>query len=511
LIDQAKADRAVRFISKLKHTKGKWAGVPFILEKWQEDIIRKIFGTVKPDGNRQYKTVYVEVPRKNGKSEIAAGIALKLLFADDEPGAEIYGAAADRDQASIVFDVATQMVRQAGGLAQRSKIVASTKRLLYPSKNSYYRVLSADHETKHGFNAHGVIFDELHAQPSRHLWDVLTTSGGTRTQPLTFAITTAGYDRTSICYELHDYARKVLNGVIEDPTFLPVIYAAEESDDWTDEAVWHKANPALKTFRNIEEMREQFNKALNVPAFQNTFRRLYLNQWTQQADRWLDLIKWDESAGEVFSEDLDGEVAYAGLDLASTSDIAAFVLVFPDDERCYDVLPFFWLPEAAVEERSKRDNVPYDVWVRQGLIETTPGNIIDYRYIRKRIEELGDRYNIREIAFDRWGATQLMQELDDAGFTVVPFNQGIVNMSPPTKELLSLVLSKRIRHGGNGVLRWMADNLVVRTDANGNIRPDKNMSSEKIDGMVALVMALDRALRNEESPYETRGIRYLEG
>lgn len=506
MYDDERADRAVKFISGLRHTKGKWKGIPFNLLSWQDKIIRDIFGTVNNDGNRQYRTVYIEEPRKNGKSEVAAAVALKLLFADSEAGAEIYSAAADRDQASIVFSVAVDMVEQSPVLSKHCKIIRSTKRII-KNDGSFYRVLSADHSTKHGFNASGVIFDELHTQPNRHLWDVLTTSGGTRAQPMVFAITTAGYDRHSICYEQHDYAKKILDGVIEDPTFYPVIYSAPDDAEWTDEEVWRAANPALGEFRDIEEMRALCAKAQQIPALQNTFRRLYLNQWTSQDTRWLDLHKWDETAGEVYESDLEGEIAYCGLDLASTTDIAAFVMVFPDDDGCYDVLPFFWIPEGRIQERSDRDRVPYDLWVEQGYIEATPGEVIDYRYIRSRIEELSERYNICEIAFDRWGATQLIQELDDCGLTVVQFAQGFASLSPPTKELMNVVLSRRLRHGGNPVLRWMADNLVVKQDPAGNLKPDKSKSTEKIDGMVALIMGLDRAVRNDgPSVYEDRGL-----
>lgn len=510
MFDEGKADRAVRFIQRLKHTKGRFAGVPFLLQDWQRKIIADIFGTVKEDGYRQYKTAYVEIPRKNGKSELAAAIALKLLFADDEMGGEIYGAAADTDQASIVFNVAVNMVQQAPGLAKRCKIIESTRRIIVPSTNSVYRVLSADHATKHGFNAHGVVFDELHTQPNEKLWEVLTTSGGTRAQPLVFAITTAGYDRNSVCWHMHEHALQVLNGVLDDKTFYPVVFSADEAEDWKDEAVWYKANPALGTFRDIEEMREFFVRAQQMPIFQNTFKRLYLNQWTKQEDRWLDLDAWDACGADQYEEDIEGTAAWAGLDLASTTDIAAFVVVVPDSDGTYSVLPYFFVPKERVNERAVRDRVPYDLWVKQGFIEETPGNVIDYRYIRKRINEVGQQFNIREIAFDRWGATEIMQSLDDDGFTVVQFGQGFASMAHPTKELLRLVLDKKIRHGGHPVLRWMADNMTVKQDPAGNVKPDKSKSSEKIDGVVALIMALDRALRAEgASVYDERGILTL--
>lgn len=501
--------RAVDFFERmLVHTKGKWAGHPFVLEEWQrEEIIRPVFGTLREDGTRQYRTAFVALPRKNGKSEIVAGVGLKLLFADGEAGAEIYSAAADKDQASIVFNVAWQMIEHNPALRKRSKRYRA-KVIEVPATGSIYKAISADAFSKHGLNAHGVLVDELHAQPNRELWDVLTTSTGARQQPLVMAITTAGYDQQSICYEIWEYAEKVLSGVIEDPAFFAYIKAAPKDADWRDEKVWTLANPALGVFRNIDEMREMAKRAEYTPALQNSFIRLYLNGWTSQETRWLDLAAWDETAGLVRAHELEGRACYAGLDLASTTDLAALVLVFPMDDQTYTVLPYFWIPGENIQERVRRDRVPYDVWVNQGLIQATEGNVIDYAAIRLKIEELGKRFNIREIGFDRWGATQLSQDLDGAGFTVVPIGQGFASLSAPTKELLNLVLSGRLRHGGHPVLRWCADNVMVTTDPAGNIKPDKRKSRERIDGIVSLIMGIDRAVRNERGPsvYEGRDL-----
>lgn len=529
MFDERRAEAAVRFFERLLvHTKGAFAGQPFLLEPWQrEDIIRPLFGTVNADGSRQYRRAYVEIPRKNGKSTLAAGIALYLLFADAEPGAEVYGAACDRDQASIVFNVAAEMVRRSPLLAQRCKVVDSTKRIVVGS--SFYRAIPADAGGSHGFNASGIIFDELHAQPNRELWDVLNTSTGARRQPLLFQITTAGYDRNSICYEQHDYAAKVAAGVIDDPTFFAYVRSAGEDADWTAPAVWAQANPGIGVTVRADYLRDECRRAQETPAYENTFRRLHLNQWTRQETRWLPLERWDRCAGAVDPEALRGRACYAGLDLASTTDIAALVLVFPREvevaaaqgaggeltpllQMAYDVVPFFWIPEDAMRERSRRDRVPYDVWVRQGLIEATPGNVIDYRAIMTRFDALAQMYDIREIGFDRWGSTQLITDMQEAGLTVVPIGQGFSSMSAPTKELLNLVLAGRVQHGGHPVLRWMADNMVVRTDPAGNIKPDKGKSTEKIDGMVALVMGLDRATRNQgngASVYDNRGLVVL--
>lgn len=505
------AQRAIRFFENvLVHVDGEWAGQPFRLMEWQKrDIVRPLFGTLKPDGTRQYRTCYVEIPRKGGKSETAAGIALYLLFADGEQGAQIYGAASDRDQAGIVYRVASEMVRRSPVLSKRSKRIDSMKRMTVAQTASFYRAIPADAAGAHGFNASGVVVDEVHVQPNRELIDVLNTSTGARRQPLTFYITTAGYDRNSICWELHDYALKVRSGVIEDHTFLPVIYAADETDDWTDPQTWAKANPSLGETVKPDYLERECKRAQETPAYENTFRRLHLNQWTQQETRWLPIAAWDACSGVVDREELRGQDCYGGLDLASTTDIAAFVLVFPMSDGAYAALPHFWIPADNMPERVRRDRVPYDVWVRQGYVTATPGNVIDYGYIKRHIAELGEQYFIRDVGFDRWGAAQLTQDLQESGVVVVPIGQGFASMSAPTKELLTVVLSGRLRHGGNPVLRWMADNMVVRQDPAGNLKPDKAKSTEKIDGMVALIMALDRATRSSVSTYESRGILVL--
>jgi len=511
--DEQAAAVAVAFFERLLvHVKGEWAGQPFLLLPWQKKIVRDVFGWKRPDGTRRYRTVYIEVPRKNGKSNLAAGLALYMLFLDDEPGAEIYSAAADTDQAAIVFDLAKQMVEASPALEARSEVYKRS--IVVPATRSVYRVVSADAYTKHGFNAHGVVFDELHAQPNRELWDVLTTATGARRQPLVIAITTAGYDRESICWEQHEYARKVAEGIIEDDTFYPAIWAADEDDDWLDEEVWKKANPSLGHTLKWEYLRGEARRAQQSPAYQNTFRRLHLNQWTQQETRWLPMEAWNACAHEVDEEALAGWVGYGGLDLASSVDIAAFEIVFPPREEgdLWRVVSRFWIPEENIVERARRDRVPYDAWVRDGYITATPGNVIDYAFIMAEIERLGEMYDIREIAFDRWGAVQISTALEERGFTMVQFGQGFRSMSPPTKELLRLVLEGKIAHGGHPVLRWMADNLVVDTDPAGNVKPNKKKSREKIDGMVALIMALDRATRHAAeggSVYETRGIRTL--
>lgn len=510
------ADFAVSFIECLCHTKGTWAGKQFELIDWQEKIIRDIFGTLKPNGYRQFNTAYIEIPKKQGKSELAAAVSLLLCCADGEERAEVYGCAADRQQAAIVFDVAADMVRMNPALKKRVKILASQKRIIYQPTNSFYQVLSADAYSKHGFNVSGVIFDELHTQPNRKLYDVMTKgSGDARTQPLYFLITTAGTDTNSICYEVHQKALDIMNGRKHDPTFYPVIYGSKESDDWTDPSVWKKANPSLGITVSIDKVKAAFNSAKENPAEENTFRQLRLNQWVKQSVRWMPMDKWDACAFPVDEQALEGRVCYGGLDLSSSTDITAFVLVFPpeDESEGYTILPHFWIPEDNVNLRVRRDHVPYDIWKQQGYLETTEGNVIHYGYIEQFIDNLGEKYNIQEIAFDRWGAVQMVQNLEGMGFTVVPFGQGFKDMSPTTKELMKLTLEKKIAHGGHPVLRWMMDNIYIRTDPAGNIKPDKAKSTEKIDGVVATIMALDRAIRNNgetgDSIYDERGLLFL--
>ena len=498
--DKDRADRAVRFIENLKHTKGRWAGKRFWLLPWQEQIIRDVFGIVDVHGNRQFRTAYVEIPKKNGKSELAAAVALYLLYADNEPSAEVYGAAADRQQASIVFDVARQMVDMTPALVKRSKIMAAGKRIVNYSNAGYYQVLSAEVGTKHGLNVSGLVFDELHSQPNRQLYDVLTKgSGDAREQPLYFLITTAGTDRESICYEVHMKALDILQGKKIDPSFYPVVYGLPDDADWNDEANWYKANPSLGYTIKIDRVRDAYKDALENPAEENVFRQLRLDQWVGSSVAWIPEHVYDKGDIPIDIESLKGRDCYAGLDLSSTSDITAFVMVFPPESEGdnYIVLPHFWLPRETLKLRVRRDHVPYDVWEKQGLFHITEGNVVDYNFVRKTIVDLAAEYHICEIGVDRWNATQLITDLDGDGFTMVPIGMGFKDMSPGMKELYKLLLEGKITHGGNPILRWMAGNVVAEIDAAENIKPSKKKATEKIDGIVALIMGLDRCIRHE--------------
>ena len=511
--DKAKADRAVKFIENLCHTKGKWAGKRFWLLPWQEQLIRDIFGIVKPDGYRQFRTAFVEICKKVGKSELAAAVALYLLYADNEPSAEVYGAAADRQQASIVFDVAKQMVEMSPALLKRSKLMTATKRIVNYGNSGYYQVLSAEVGGKHGFSVSGLVFDEIHTQPNRQLYDVLTKgSSDARQNPLHFIITTAGTDRHSIAYELHTKAVDILEGRRVDPTFYPVVYGLKDDEDWEDEANWYKVNPSLGYTVDIERLRDAYREAKQNPADEVTFKWLRLNMWVSSTVAWIPDAIFMKGNEEIDLPALEGRDCYGGLDLSSTGDITALVLMFPprDEDEKYILLPFFWVPEETIPQRVKAASVPYDIWEKQGYLLSTEGNVIHYDFIEKFINDLAEKYHIVEIAVDRWNATQMIQNLEGDGFTMVPFGQGFASMSGPTKDFYRLLMEGQIIHGGHPVLRWMAGNVVVDTDPAGNIKVTKAKSKEKIEGIVAAIMALDRCIRNQTEPqgsvYDERGL-----
>lgn len=513
--DEEAAARAIGFFADcLTHVKGELAGQAFQLEPWQRSIVANIFGWKRPDGTRRYREALIYVPRKNGKSCLAAGICLYLLFCDGERGAEIYSAAAERDQAALVFDVAKHMVLSEPVLAGACKVF--TKAIAIEEVGSTYKAISADANTKHGYNTHGVVIDELHAQRNRDLVDVLLTSTGSRRQPLVIHITTADYDRPSVCNDKHDYAIKVRDGIIEDPSFLPVIYEATREDDWTSPETWRKCNPNLGVSISAEYMARECQRAQDSPSYENTFKRLHLNIRTEQDVRWLSMAKWDACGGPINPDALVGQRCWAGLDLGSTADLTALCLLFPDtDEDFYRALWWFWAPADNAYRRERRDRVPYVTWSREGLVELTDGDETDYRHIRQRIGEIAERYAIVDMGVDRlFQGAELCQNLADDGIDVVPFGQGFYSMAAPSAEFERRVNRGEILHGDNPVMRWMASNATVRMDPAGNIKPDKQRSTEKIDGVVAAIMALGRAMAREagggkRSVYEDRGLLVL--
>jgi len=520
-----KDDMIVRFFANhLTHTKGEWAGRPFRVSQWQRDFLNQLFGTKRKDGLRQYRTAYLEVPRKNGKSTLAAGVALYLLALDGEPGAEIYSAAADKEQANIVFNQAVQMIEANPNLLKELKIYKN-KTIVHTASGSVYRSLSSDAFTKHGLNAHGIVFDEVHAQPNRELWDVLTTSTGARRQPLTFAITTAGWDRESLCWQLRQYSDQIAEGIIEDATFLGKVYTS--NGDWKVESTWVEANPGYGSTIKKDYFKRTVKEAEANPSRENTFRRLHLNQWTQQETRWISLDRWDacqRTAPDFFNPsgiNLQKRKCYAGLDLASTTDLTALVLVFPPivANEPYWILPFCFAPSEAARERERTNRQRLDIWERQGLIITSQGRVLDYNVIKDKIAALANLYDLQEIAVDRWNVNQIVKDLEKIGEKhgkkdwLVGFGQGFASMSAPIKELETMIISgDRIAHDGNPVLRWMMGNVQVIRDDAGNVKFTKAKSVEKIDLMVALAMAMGRAQVapiQADCIYDLQGVEFI--
>lgn len=455
-------------------------------------MLRDLFGWKRQDGTRRYRTAYIEIPRKNGKTLLAAGIALYLLIADGEEGAEVYSAASTRDQASLCYDAALQMVRADDVLAAAIQTRPSVKRLNYLKRNGTYRAIPAEAAGAHGFNASGIIFDELHTQPDRELWDVLTTSTGARRQPLTVAITTAGHDRSSICWELHQKAVSILEGNMTDDSFYPVLYSAEIADDWTNEDVWRKANPSLGEAVTLDYLRTECDKAKQSPAYENTFRNLHLNQWTEQAIRWIPMHAWDECGGDISS---DGEW-FAGVDLAASRDVNSLVLTKTVGEEVH-LKSWFWAPIDSVDQRSHQDRRQVRNWMEAGLIRSTPGSTTDYATIRRDIMEILQSHDVASLAYDPWNATDFMQQLVAAGLDeakCVKFPQTLAQFAEPTRRFDELIAGRQLKHDRSPVLRWMAGNATVYIDGSGNMRPDKARSQDKIDGIVAAIMALREAM-----------------
>jgi phage terminase large subunit-like protein len=513
--DEGAYRHVVEFFYKwLRHSKGEWAGKPFTLMDWEDrDVIRPLFGWKRTDGTRRFRRCGIWVAKKNGKSTLCAGLGLYLTTADGEPGAEVYAAAVDRIQASIVFNEAKLMRDASPALRKRLKAITMTKTMT-DERGCIYRALSKEAGAQEGLNIHALVFDELHAQKNRDLWDTLTYGGSARREPLYVSISTAGYDRESIGYEQYVYACQVRDGIIEDWTFLPVIYEADVGDDWTAERTWKKANPGWGETINIDAFRDDFREAQNSPSKENAFRRYRLNQWTEQETRWLPMEKWDTCGTTLDVDSLEGRACYAGLDLATTTDLTCLSLVFPpesDSGGGTDVVPFFWIPEENARERERRDRVPYSQWARQGLITMTPGNVTDYDRVRADIVALGEMYGIQEIAFDPWNATQLATQLgEEDGFMMIAHRQGFVSMNEPSKQFERLVTNGELNHGNNPILRWQASNVSVKTDPAGNIKPVKpqHKSALRIDGIVATIMGIGRAMVrvDDTSVYEERGV-----
>ena len=493
-----RSDKVIRFVECLTNTAGASAGLPFVLRDWQKDIIRAIYDPVTDEGVREVRTALLTMGRKNGKTELIAALCLvHLLGPESEINGQVYSAAADQAQAAMVFNAARQMVDADPELSAMVNIIDSTKRIVHYASGSFYRAISSESKTKHGFNASCIIYDELAQAPNRLLYDVLTTSTSARAEPLTLIISTMSSDQHSIMSELVDYGRKVADGTYVDPSFKSFIYEVPMDLDPWDEDNWYLANPALGDFRSLDEMRTYAKQAKRIPARESTFRNLYLNQAVDSAARFISSVEWNACAGEVDVRSLRGRPCYAGLDLSSTIDLTALVLYFPFDNG--EVLPFFWLPEEGLAEKSLTDRVPYDVWRDQGYLETTPGRAINKRYVCNRLGELSMEFDIRVMAYDRWRIEdfKILMEEAELDIKIEPFGQGFKDMDIGIQALEVAILNRDIRHGAHPVMTMCAANAVTVSDSAGNRKVDKSKSNGRIDGIVALIMACGQAIKDE--------------
>lgn len=511
-IDIELAKKVITFISMLKHTGGDLAGVNFQLLPFQIKFLIDVICTIKKD-RRQYTTAMLMLPRKNGKTELIAAVLNYFLFMDKENGKEIYCAANETDQARIIFKATESMINQNNYLESNCITYKSTRMIEKESKfEDFIKVLTSNADTKDGLKPYVAVYDELHAAKSAELFTVLEEGMAHRSSPLFIIISTAGYNHEGVMKQKYEYAKKVKSGIIKDDSFYSMIFEPDDDDDWEDESTWIKCNPALGYGVKLEYLRNKFIKAQHSGEDEVAFKTKHLNLWTSGATVWIRDKVWDSASVEKV-EYKKGAVCYGGLDLASTTDIAALVLVFPKDEGI-DVLCKFWIPKDKMMERARRDKVPYLTWVRDGHITATEGMVIDYKVIEHDITELCEEYDVKLIGYDRWNSSVLIQSLEDQGISnLVPFGQGFASMSSPTKEIETLALQKNLNHGHNPVLTWMASNVSIKRDPADNIKIDKEKSSEKVDGMVALAMALgmqhaDRKT-NDKSIYEDRGMRSL--
>ena len=509
--DKQAANKAIGFIETFcTHTKGELSGTALILEDWQKKIVGDLFGWKNKKTNlRRYRTAYIQIARKNGKSTLAAALALLMLYVDDEKGSEVYSAASNRQQAGIVFEIAKGMIQNNKELNSRGKIFRNS--IINEGKGNFYQAISSDSKTKHGFNSNCVVYDELHTAQNRELWDALATSVGSRRQPLIITITTAGFDRQSICYELYSYAKRILNKSLKDDTFYPCVFECDIDDDIQDEKVWKKANPNYGISLKKKYMKIESQKAMDVPSYLNTFKRLHLNMWTDSVSVWIPNSEWMECHQEFDYDSLDGCAAWGGLDLASTRDLSALTLVFKVEDK-FVIMPYIFVPKENAIKRSKIDGVDYLTFIRENDVIATEGDVQDYSFIRKTINDLSKKYRIQSIAYDRWGASQLILDLTNQdGVPMSPLGQGFVSLSAPTKTFEREILAKNVIHPNNKCLNWCMSNVAIQEDASGNLKPAKNKSKEKIDPVVATICAFAEMMTMDsgESVYDERGLILL--
>jgi phage terminase large subunit-like protein len=502
------ANAAIDFIEGLTQFKGKWKGHPLSQMRWQKRIIGHAFGWKRADGLRLIRTVYVEAPRKSGKSTMASGVGLYLAFEDDEGAPEVYFAAYDKDQARICYDAAKNITEQSPELMARSAIYLSKFEIqLTDNPGGYLKPLSRENKKQFGLGPHGLIYDEVMTLEGREMWEAMTTAQGSREQPMTFAITTAGWNHLGIAREHHDLTQQIHEGTAEDPTFLGVVYGVDIDADWLDEENWRKAQPSLGATVSIDFYREKAKSAQNKPTEQNAFRTLLLSQWVGQAERFYEMEAYDQCLDEP--DEPAGRAAFGGLDLSATQDLTGFVVVAAREgsPTVLDVYVRAWLPAENIRDRERRDKVPYSVWAEQGFLELTPGNVIDYEFVKAGILEDAARFDLKDVEYDRWNSSQVVKDLENEGIKMVEVGQGFASMSAPMKQSQRLMLQKRYAFGENPLLRWCVSNVAAGVDAAGNVKPDKSRSAHRIDPVSALIMCTDGWMRRgqkRESIYARR-------
>lgn len=511
--DRARAWRAITFFRSLRLTKSKWAAEYFELSPWQAFITGSIWGWRREDGLRRFRKAYLEVPRKQGKTEYAAGALLLGGFFDDPPeyGAQNYAAATKRDQAKLVFNPARTMARRASHL--RPQVVFTQKRIMKPDSESFIEPLGRDSENLDGLDPHFVVIDELHAHANSGIVDVLESATGARAQSFQLEITTAGAAQVGICWEHHEYSVQLLDPASgwTDDAWFAYIAAADEGDAWDSPRTWRKANPNFGVTVPESWFRERLPRWRKSPSARREMERKNLNRWVGASTREIDPETWDLGKEPFDLASLKGRRCFAGLDLAKVNDISALALVFPpvDAGEKWKVVMRYWVPEDDIAEREHEHRAPYAQWEREGRIVATPGNATDYEFVEHDIVALrAEVEDLKELAYDRHFAEQLQGKLQEHGITVVPFGQGYVSMAAPTAEFLRLYRSGQLQHGGDPVLRWMALNVVMQKDPAGNLKPTKEKSRDKIDGIVALVMALGRAML--DTPAAAPGVSVIE-
>jgi phage terminase large subunit-like protein len=492
IFDQAKATRILEFYPDfIRHVKGKLAGQPYELSDWEGFILINLFGFVDKHGLRRFRTAYIEVARKNSKSTFCSGIGLYMTALDNEGGAEVYSAATTKDQARIVFGDARTMITKSGPL---KRLFGYHRLNIHHLKSaSKFEPLSADANTLDGLNIHCGIVDEIHAHKSRELWDVLETGTGAREQPLILAITTAGFNKQGIGYEQREYITKVLSGIVSDDTYFGIIFTLDEGDDPFDEENWIKANPNLGRSKKIDDMRRLAKKAREIPAALNNFLTKHLNIWVNAAVAWLDMLKWEKLPERADIEHLKTLPCYIGMDLANKLDVAAVVAAFPDGENIHFLCKFY-LPENTIYTKARTIGNMYDTWSKQGYLTLTDGDIIDHEVIEADIRQMLTDFDVRAVGFDPWGSTQMSIRLSQDGAPMVEIPQTVKNLSESMKEIEAKVISGTLHKDKNPMMDWMASNIVVKLDKNENYFPNKEHHDNKIDGMVALFMAMNRIL-----------------